>query len=180
VNLYLIRHTKVNFPKALCYGQTDVDVTDSFEEEALGVKSQIQGVHFDEVWSSTLQRCAKLADYLFSNQSIQYDARLKELNFGDWEGKAWADIYDDSYGEQWMNDYVNLRCLNGESFLDQINRVAAFFDEKRGAFKGKNIAIVAHGGTIRSFYCHLKNMKPEDAFKTAFDYGSINKLTLND
>lgn len=178
MNLYLIRHTKVNYPKVNCYGNTDVDVATTFNEEAKDVKKALTGNVFDEIWSSPLQRCSKLADYLFPDRMIQYDDRLKELNFGDWEGKAWADIYDDSYGEQWMNDYVNLRCLNGESFKDQIARIADFYEEKKESFQQKNIAIISHGGTIRSFYCHIENMKPEEAFTHAFDYGSVNELMV--
>ncbi len=180
MNLYLIRHTKVNYPKALCYGQSDVDVTDSFIEEAKQVQKALIGLQFDEIWSSPLIRCQKLAEYLFLDLQINYDDRLKELNFGDWEGKAWAEIYDQPGGEAWMNDYVNMRCPNGESFNDQITRIKDFHEDKEHHFSGKNIALIAHGGTIRSFYCHLKGMKPQEAFNHAFDYGRVNKIEMND
>lgn len=33
MKLYLVRHTRVDVPSGICYGQTDVPLADSFETE---------------------------------------------------------------------------------------------------------------------------------------------------
>ena len=52
MNVYLIRHTSVAVPQGTCYGQSDVPVKDSFEEEATAVLRQIKDIRFDKVYCS--------------------------------------------------------------------------------------------------------------------------------
>ena len=86
--VYLIRHTSVAVPKGSAYGFTDVPLNPTFETEAAVTRSQLSGLHFDEVFCSPLTRCVKLAAFCGYPQAIR-DERLKELNFGDWEMKTW-------------------------------------------------------------------------------------------
>lgn len=53
----LIRHTKTAVIPGTCYGNSDVDVADSFLEEAGKVRERLKGERFDAVYSSPLQRC---------------------------------------------------------------------------------------------------------------------------
>ena len=46
MKVYIVRHTSVDVPFGTCYGQTDVPLKSSFEEEARAVKSEIDGVRF--------------------------------------------------------------------------------------------------------------------------------------
>ena len=39
--LYIIRHTSVNVSKSVCYGQSDVDLATTFEEETNVVLAQL-------------------------------------------------------------------------------------------------------------------------------------------
>ena len=84
MEVILIRHTSVDVPKGVCYGQTDVPLRDSFEEEASITAQQLQNDVFDAVFTSPLSRCTHLADHCGYPDAIR-DARLKELNFGEWE-----------------------------------------------------------------------------------------------
>lgn len=175
MNLFLIRHTKVNVEPKVCYGQTDVDVATTFHSEADKVKKEIQGLTFCKVYSSPLKRCRKLSEYLFHNEII-FDNRLMELNFGDWEMQHWHNITDAEY-HKWMNDYIETPCLNGESFLDLHNRTADFIDElKMNPFK--NVAIVAHGGSIRSIILNSLKKDLKDAFKMKVDFGEVIKVEI--
>ncbi|MCK5029004.1 MAG: alpha-ribazole phosphatase [Bacteroidales bacterium] len=175
MNIWLTRHTKVNVKPRVCYGQTDVDVAESFLSEAKLIKEQIGLTHFDKIYSSPLKRCKKLSEYLF-NDEIIFDKRLMELNFGDWEMQEWDKITDSEY-QKWMNDYIETPCLNGESFLDLHLRVSSFIEDLKKE-NHENVAIIAHGGSIRSTLTNIKNEKLEDAFKTNVDYGEIIKLEL--
>ena len=84
------------------------------------------------LYSSPLQRCVLLANYIKENSkinSIQEDSRLLEMNFGDWEMKNWDVIPPDDF-TPWMNDFVNVRVPNGESFVDLHDRVNDFLDNE--------------------------------------------------
>ena len=74
MTITLIRHTSVNVPSGICYGQSDVDVSGNFEFEAPIVKDKLASNRFDAVYSSPLQRCEKLASYCgFENPTIDKD-----------------------------------------------------------------------------------------------------------
>ena len=175
MNLFLIRHTKVDVKPRVCYGQTDVDVAPTFNKEAQKVKDEIQDISFSKIFSSPLKRCQKLSEFLF-NDEIIFDDRLIELNFGNWEMKEWDKITDSEY-HKWMNDYIKTPCLNGESFLDLHKRVNNFITDLKKE-NHENIAIVAHGGSIRSIILHITNKDLKDAFKIDVNYGEVIKIEI--
>ena len=75
MEILLVRHTTPNIEKGVCYGQTDIDVTPSFNEELKVIQEKIQPKESDLVFSSPLLRCEKLATSLY--ESITYDDKLK-------------------------------------------------------------------------------------------------------
>ena len=54
MEIYLVRHTSVDIPAGYAYGQTDVPLRPSFEDEAEAVKKNLSGHTFDKVWSLSL------------------------------------------------------------------------------------------------------------------------------
>ena len=48
--VYLIRHTSVDVPQGVCYGQTDVPLNPTFEEEAAQTSARLKGLQFDKVY----------------------------------------------------------------------------------------------------------------------------------
>ena len=93
MKVYLIRHTSVDVPAGTCYGQTDVPLRDSFEEEADAVFNRIEGMKFDKVYTSPLSRCLRLASYC-GYTDAKRDHRLKEIDFGKWEMQKFSEIKD--------------------------------------------------------------------------------------
>lgn len=180
MELILIRHTNVNIEKGICYGLTDVDVANTFKEEATCVSNKIKHIHIDKIWHSPAKRCTKLAQNLFETNYITSDARLLELNFGDWEGKTWDDIFAQSEGKSWMNNFVETKCPNGESFQDQMKRVQSFYEEMIQPTHIEKVAIVTHAGTIRAFLCLLQQIDPLKAFDQQISYGDIIKINIPD
>ena len=175
MNLFLIRHTKLAINTGICYGQSNIGTADTFINEAKEIKAQLSNIKFDKIFSSPLSRCKKLSEHLFDSD-IFYDNRLMELHFGDWELQEWDKIKHSDI-EAWMNDFVNTPCPNGESFIDLHNRVNAFLLEIQNS-QCNNVAIVTHGGVIRSFFAHIQNEDLRNAFKREINYGTVNKLIL--
>ena len=174
-NLYLIRHTTPDIAKGICYGFTDINVAESFESESAMVQEKLQSVNFSHFYSSPLSRCSELAHKLYKG-NIAYDDRLKELNFGTMEMKAY-DQMDKQWLDEWMGDFVNICCPEGESFLQLQNRVVDFYQE---ILKKEQpvIGIATHGGVIRSLICHILEIPLTNAFKVVFDWGGITKINI--
>lgn len=177
MNIYLIRHTSVDVPAGYAYGQTDVLLRPSFEEEAEKVKESLSGLTFDKVWCSPLTRCVRLASHCGYPDAVRED-RVKELNFGEWEMKSWEDLSSDPRSEAWFADWINIRTPNGESLKDQYDRVSSFLDEIRKSGM-QDVCIFAHGGVLTCARVYAGEYGIEEAFKNVPSYGELIKLSFD-
>jgi alpha-ribazole phosphatase len=178
MKLFVIRHTRVAVEPEICYGQSDVSVADSFDEEKVRVANLVANIQFGNIYSSPLTRCKLLAEGLFQKEQIIFDDRLKELNFGDWELKTWDEIYTSSEGKVWMDNYQSLPTLNGESYPEMVKRVTEFLNEIR-ELQIENTAVVVHAGVIRIF----KSLIDEESIEELFNsfnpaYGSVTEFEI--
>lgn len=173
----LIRHTSVDVKKGICYGQSDVGLSKSFDSELKEIKQKIISEKYDLIYSSSLSRCKTLAINLFPNQNIILDERLKELNFGEWEGKHWDEIQETKEAKHFFDDYINTKCPEGESYKELLERVSNFYNELKSQGY-KNIAIICHGGTIRAFLSIIEGITPQKAFERKVDYGEVLKYKI--
>ena len=178
MKLTLIRHTRLQIETGICYGQSDIDVAVSFFDEATQVKTKINNMVFDAVYTSPLQRCVKLAEILNIGEIIQ-DNRLMELNFGNWEMQTWDDIPRDNF-DAWASDYANLSPPNGESFTQLQQRGILFLQMLLNTNTSGHVAIVTHGGMIRALIAHVLNMHLKGLFRFKIDYGSVTQLEFGD
>ncbi|MEY3287997.1 MAG: alpha-ribazole phosphatase [Pseudomonadota bacterium] len=176
MDIYLIRHTKTDTLKGLCYGQSDVGLAKSFFEEAYQLQQKLPEFKSGSLlFSSPLTRCVKLAERLSKN--VKTDARLLELNFGDWENKYFDDI-DTTILQQWTDDFVHIAPPNGENFIDLCRRVGAFWQDIVDAMPSttEQIIIITHAGVIRALFAYILKLPPANAFQFRVDLGSVHKL----
>lgn len=176
MEIYLVRHTSVNVPAGYAYGQTDVPLQSTFTEEADKVKKTLSGLSFDKVWTSPLSRCVKLASYNGYPDAEKED-RIKEISFGDWEMKSWEELSSDPRSEAWFNDWIHVSTPNGESLLEQYQRVSSFLDEVRSSGLEK-VCFFAHGGVLTCARVYAGEYDLKDAFKNVPSYGAVIKLSL--
>lgn len=184
MEIYLVRHTSVNVEdKKRCYGFSDVRLAPTSQEEIantigkLAVEIQQDALLF----SSPLSRCMTLAQDIqqaFSIEKITEDERLKEMNFGDWEGLFWSDIPEE-ITMPWMQDFVNVPTPNGENFVALATRANAFWQEIIAKYSTKQqIVVTTHSGVIRSMISGLFEMELKNAFRFEISYGSITKISI--
>jgi len=192
-DIYLIRHTTPLVAKGICYGQTDLGVTKGFEEEALVIGECLPAA-FGAVYSSPLRRCSMLAERLFPGSRVLLREDLMEVHCGEWEMRAWDELPKEEI-EPWMADFVNIRIPGGESYIDLHERVNRCWEEilgaagagaltaagaGRGALAAEGdlpVAVVAHGGVIRSILAGLTGTPLIDSFKAfSLHYGCVIRL----
>ena len=176
MQLVLIRHTSVAVPRGVCYGQTDVALAESFQEEASVVKENLKRFTFDHVYSSPLSRCVKLARFCgYENPII--DSRLIEMNFGEWEMKHYDEIKDPRL-QKWFKDYINVAATGGESVLDQRRRFMDFIKEIKELHPDKTIGIFTHGGILINALVALAGKSYAAMYNALPPYGSIIEIEL--
>jgi alpha-ribazole phosphatase len=167
----------VNVPKGMIYGQSNVPLNPSFEDEAQDVIKNLKGIAFDKIYSSPLSRCLRLSGKITKGTPVQTDNRLLELNFGDWEEKYWKDIDQSEKAQNWFNNYLNEKCPNGESYQDIQQRILSFLDTIQQQ-KDEHVGIVTHGGPIRVFLSLLENIPQEEIFNRDIAFGQVTHLQL--
>lgn len=153
VELYLIRHgiTQWNVDKRYL-GWTDQPLIDMEKHRLEGLKNSLKTVHFDDCYSSDLIRCQETLNYILPFHHVIPDQRLRELNFGDWEGKTYETLKDDERYQQWLLNWESFAPPNGESGKTFQARVLSFYSELMATWqqnKRRKILIVTHGGVIR-------------------------------
>lgn len=166
----MLRHTKPQVKSGTCYGQTDLDVADSFEQEAAQVLTNLPDIA--AIVSSPLKRCRLLADRIAAHTglAIRLDPRFTELNFGRWENLAW-DMVPRAELDQWASDFHDARPHGGESVGDLKARVDTALSDIRAA--QTPTVIVTHAGVIRAA---LAQGRDAHHFQTQIDFGEIIRL----
>jgi broad specificity phosphatase PhoE len=149
--LILVRHAETaEEARGRCYGTLDVELSSRGLEQAAALELGVDGVA--AVVSSPRVRALQTAEPLASRYglTIQTDERLRELDFGDLEGRTYAEIeleMPDLF-HAWMTSPTTVRFPNGESYADLRARATVALDEIR---RRHGVAVVVtHGGVIRA------------------------------
>ena len=171
MEIYLIRHTAVQAP-GICYGHYDVPLADTFAAEVAQLRPKLPPPPY-RVFSSPALRCQALAKTVATE--ILPDERLREMNFGTWENRLWAEL-PATETAPWMADYVTLAPPQGETFGAVQQRAAAFLSELAATTAEEPTLVFTHGGTIRALVCHCLEIPLRNAFRMQIDYASVTKL----
>ncbi len=101
--------------------------------------------------SSPLKRCIQTANIIYPAKRVDIFNDLREIDFGDFEGKNYKELENNSDYQQWINSNGTISFPNGEdyrTFKDRCCKVFEIITEKYK--KSDSIAFVVHGGTIMS------------------------------
>ncbi|HSH04486.1 MAG TPA: alpha-ribazole phosphatase [Anaerolineae bacterium] len=173
MNVYWVRHTRVDVRPGTCYGRLDVPLATTFEADVESILAHVPSGGL--VFSSPLTRCQELAAVLGAGYEV--DERLVEYDFGEWEGRPWAEI-EGKAAEAWFNDFVHVAPPGGESFEQLVGRVQSFWDEVllERAGKGGDVIVVTHVGVIRAALALATGMPLVGVFAFDVHYGSVTEI----
>lgn len=176
VNVYLLRHgqTDYNAQGNKYCGRTDLPLNEKGRKQAEELRDQLQGMQFDGIFSSPLLRARDTAR-IVTGQDAQPDARLIEIDFGQWEGKIRAEFDPESW-ENWERDPENTKAgKTGESGAEVLARVEEFFSE----LSPGNYLVVAHNGVNRLFLAKQLGMPLRNYRKLVQENSRITRLSIS-
>jgi alpha-ribazole phosphatase len=168
VQFFLIRHPRPSLEAGICYGRLEVD-TEEAEPVAARLRSLLPAA--TPLISSPLLRARRLAERLHA-QPI-YDQRLREIDFGAWEGQAWAAI-DRSSLDAWAADLLHFVPPGGESVAQLQARALACAAEQ----SGEAVAFVTHSGVLRALLGHWLQLPVSAWSRLQFDFGSLTQVEV--
>ncbi|MGI3778495.1 MAG: histidine phosphatase family protein [Janthinobacterium lividum] len=147
LTLVLVRHTPVLVAPGICYGRLDVPLRAESAVDIAAVVAQLGGVRPDTVRTSPSSRCGVLADAIAAARggAVVEDPRLRELDFGAWEGLAWDDVPRAAL-DLWAADLAGFAPPGGESGAALVARCRA----AHAAVPARGChVVVSHGGPLR-------------------------------
>lgn len=149
MKILLMRHgvTAAN-QKKLYNGRTDDPLCAEGIEQAVksGTDPKIKSLY-----ASPMKRAVETAKIKFPNAEITICGDLREMDFGDFEGRGFSELKDDAEYQRWFESGGTLECPNGEKMSDFGDRVCRTFDDivrKHIRRKERQLVIVAHGGSL--------------------------------
>ncbi|MTG97740.1 MULTISPECIES: histidine phosphatase family protein [Myroides] len=175
MQVYVIRHTAVEIQAGTCYGQTDLNLLNSYRDDLLQVRKQLPKA-FDAIFSSPLKRCTFIAEEFDSK--YQTDSRLIEMNFGHWEMANWSEIPKQEI-DLWNSNLTHNRPPQGESLYEVQSRVNHFLDELRTQ-SFKNVLLITHGGPIRCMWNYILDIPLENTFRIPVGFDEVFTFQLGE
>ncbi len=163
ITLYFVRHGETDWNAVRRYqGQTDIPLNDTGRGQAarngreLGRILDRAAADFDFV-ASPLMRTADTMRIIRQALGLEPDGfarddRLKEINFGHWEGQIWDDLPNtdpEEFAARKADPY-RWRPRNGESYEDLAKRLESWL-----AGLERDTVAVSHGGVSRVVRGHV-------------------------
>ncbi len=126
--------------------------TTQVEKSARALKKE----NIDVIFASDITRTKQTAEIVAKAirvKEVHFDARLREFNFGDFNGKSYT-LYAPYYGNR--AEKFTKRTPNGENHADLRKRVYEFILETEKKYKNKKILIVTHDGLVYMLHTIIK------------------------
>jgi broad specificity phosphatase PhoE len=151
--LLLIRHATTDLAGKLC-GHLDPPLNDEGRAQAMKLVKVLGETEIRHIYSSDLRRAVETAAPLGESLKIPVLTRsnLREISFGDWEGKRWSEVSAASMASRSkaVDSPLDICAPGGESYASFRKRIAPAIEEILAAHRSESIAIVAHLGVVRT------------------------------
>jgi len=136
---------------------------------------------FDKIYSSPTSRAYKIAADVgaATGKQIQVDHRLREFNFGIFEGKTRDECCEKAKDEWdlWMEDYLDYVVPEGQSQREYHALCKEFLKELNHE---ETVLVVAHGGTVHGMLTNLLELPIDSKWHFDIKLGSITVVNYND
>lgn len=177
VSLLLLRHGETELGGGL-RGSLDDDLTEQGWQQmwsALPAQPQWQ-----RIVSSPLRRCAQFALQLSLRDRLplKYADGLRELHFGQWEGRHPRDLMDDQADAlaAFWNDPYGFTPPDGEPMPQFSERVWAALAQLERDYAEQTILLITHGGVMRLLLAAARGLPPSQLLQVEVAHGALHRL----
>jgi|SRR5262245_25713686 len=169
--VYLARHGETAWSLSGQHtGLTDIPLTERGERTALRLGERLQGLDFEQVYSSPLQRARRTCDLAGFGAVAKSDADLLEWNYGDYEGRRTKEIHLER--PDW--DLFRDGCPGGEAPAD-VGRRADRVVARTRAIDG-NVLVFSSAHFLRVLTARWLGLEPGAGRLFLLDTASLSAL----
>ncbi|HRZ87760.1 MAG TPA: alpha-ribazole phosphatase [bacterium] len=185
MRLYLVRHGEtVGTVKKKYHGHTDVPLDAVGFAQVRRLGAHLRKVRFEAAYVSDLLRCRQTAQAVIGRRKIpvQFRKGLREIHFGDWEGKSFLEMQsaDVALFEKWVHDLPNFTMPGGESTRAMEERITREIERIVKRHREGNVLVVSHGGPIRVALCSALTISMQHFWRMSVDTASVSVVECAD
>ena len=159
VRLLLARHGQTEWHRDNRYvSRTDISLTDTGRKQAHSLARRAEQEGVDLVLCSPRARALETAKppAIALGLELETDERLRELDFGEWEGKTLAEIREeDPDTVRLFEENAEHGFPGGEPLSEGAERVLAVFADLSRSHAGRTVLVVAHNTLLRLALCRI-------------------------
>ncbi len=164
-------------------GHSDTDLSEVGIRQAEQVADRLAGEAIAAVYSSDLRRASDTGSMVAERHGLEVrtDPRLRECEFGEWEGLTVAQIRE-RYAEiyrRYQVDSVNQRAPRGERLESLVERTGEAIEEIARRHPDDTVVIAGHGGTVHAAICHMLRASLYTFRKIRIDNCSVTTFSLD-
>jgi len=185
LRLLLVRHGETAWNATGRFqGQMDTDLNTAGQRQAVAVAERLASEEIHAIYASDLRRAYDTAVAISARHAVavQADPRLREINFGAWQGLTYVQMQeqDSERLAAWNADRAN-RCPPGGESLSQVaKRLSLLLDEVCLQYVDQTVVLVSHGGTVRLVLCLLLGHPLSAYWQFEVDNTAIAEIELQD
>ncbi|HEA47262.1 MAG TPA: alpha-ribazole phosphatase [bacterium] len=177
--LILIRHGETSYNRDRRYqGYRDTSLTRKGKRQTRETALRLRNEPLDAIYSSDLKRTRYMAEIINSYHSLKINIlpELREIDFGDWEGKTYNEIQREWKGllSGWEKEPSKIKIPNGESIQELAKRTRTIIKKIISAHSNQKVAIITHGGPIRIILMDALGLGADNWWKTITSNGGIS------
>lgn len=158
---YIVRHGETDWNvEHLLQGHQDTPLNETGKEQAASLRTILQNIYFDRIFSSDLLRAKQTAEILALERQLAVvtTSLLKERKFGEFEGKPVSTLRRFDEILQKLSDEEKHAYKFGEdveSDKELAQRMMTFLRETAIRYPGETILVTTHGGVMGAFLLSL-------------------------
>jgi broad specificity phosphatase PhoE len=128
----------------------------------------------DAIFASDLQRAVETVVIAFSGVRvpIYFDPRLRECNYGDWNGTQVANLRGT------RRQFITTPYPNGQSYQDVVREMAGFLSDVLRNWAGRSIFVIGHTATRWALDALVNHERLEDLVDAPFNWQAGWTYTL--
>lgn len=181
MELVLVRHAEPSEDaRGRCYGSLDIGLSPVGATQCRVLAAGLTHEPLRRVVSSPSTRALETARAIAAAHrlGVEIDDRLRELDFGDIEGRTYEEISVElpELYRQWMERPTDTRFPGGEAYADLRERARSFVASLEIAHQPGTVAAVTHAGFVRCVVAEILDLPAERVFRLAVDPASITRV----
>jgi broad specificity phosphatase PhoE len=179
--VHLVRHAAHgDLGKRLTGRAPGIPLTLEGLAQATRVARRLGGRDIAAIHSSPSRRARETATAIarLVGIGVEVAPALAEVDFGDWTGKRFDELYGDAAWERWNSRRSTACPPQGETMTAAQNRAVSHVEHLAAAHRGREVVVVSHCDVIRAVVAHYLGLPLDNLLRFDIDPASVTTLLV--